>query len=845
MDEKTLQLLEYPKILERLASYCAFDASKEMARNLHPTGDIFIARLRLQETSEAVQLYVTHSDLTIGGARDVRGPVDLAQHGGVLTPQELLDIKYTLVSARNLERTFERLVERYPHLYDIVTRIPQAPGVIDAIGRAISDHSEILDSASVKLANIRHDLRIVHDRLLSKMQRMITDPKNTPFLQESIITTRDGRYVLPLRSEFKGRIRSIVHDQSSSGATLFVEPLAVVEMNNQYRELQLAERDEERRILAEISQLVGSYAFEITHAVEVIAELDLALARARYAEDLKASEPVLHEIPKDGQPFEARQKHHKGRQKPPAEGDHPPEAENPQILHPGTVIRLSQARHPLLDPASVVPIDVELDRNTYAMVVTGPNTGGKTVTLKTIGLLVLMAQSGMHIPAHTGSEISVFETVYADIGDEQSIEQSLSTFSGHITNIIRILEQADRRSLVILDELGAGTDPQEGAALARALLDHLLARSITTLVTTHHPELKAYAHATPGVVNACVEFDLETLRPTFRLTIGLPGRSNALAIAQRLGLPREIIEDARRDVDPDELRADSLLREIHRQREIAHQARAAAEKSRKEVDQQSQQLSRRLDTIDEERSILLEQARLEAAAQLADLQVEIAEARRQIARLRQPVSVLQPVEEKLEELQETVEQPVRRSASKKKRPQPGSSSARSGPLQVGEKVRLSRLNMQGVIMALAQEEVDVQVGNLRVRARKDDVQRLGDEEEQVDDAAIPPGRKRTSAISSTSVNPSERREISLPASPGIELDLRGQRADEALEALERYLDAAFLAGLPFCRIIHGKGTGKLREAVRSELSGYAHVRSFEAGSEKEGGDGVTVVKFAS
>ncbi|MBN2549415.1 MAG: Smr/MutS family protein [Anaerolineales bacterium] len=844
MDEKTLQLLEYPKILERLASYCAFDASKEMARNLRPTGDIFIARQRLQETSEAVQLYVTHSDLTIGGARDVRGPVDLAQHGGVLTPQELLDIKYTLVSARNLERTFERLADRFPHLCDIVARIPQAPGVIDAIGRTISDHSEILDSASAKLANIRHDLRIVHDRLLSKMQRMISDPKNTPYLQETIITTRDGRYVLPLRSEFKGRIRSIIHDQSSSGATLFVEPLAVVELNNQYRELQLAERDEERRILAELSQTIGSYAFEITHVVEVIAELDLTLARARFAEDLKASEPVLYEIPENNQVFEPRQKHRKGRQNPPAEGEGPQKAENPQVLHPGTVIRLSQARHPLLEAMTVVPIDVELDQQTYAMVVTGPNTGGKTVTLKTIGLLVLMAQSGLHIPAKSGSEISVFETVYADIGDEQSIEQSLSTFSGHITNIIRILSQADRRSLVILDELGAGTDPQEGAALARALLDHLLARSVTTLVTTHHPELKAYAHATPGVVNACVEFDLETLRPTYRLTIGLPGQSNALSIAQRLGLPLEIIEDARRDVSPDELRADSLLREIHRQREIAHQARAAVEKSHKEADQLSQQLSRRLETIEEERSIVLEQARQEAAAQLADLQVEIAEARRQIARLRQPVSALQPVEEKLEELQEAVEQPVvRRAVSKKKRSQPSSSSTRSGPLQVGEKVCLRRLNMQGVVTSLSGDEAEVQVGILRVRAQKEDLQRLGDEEEQIEEPETLPGRKRKNAASTVAVNPPERREISLPVSPGIELDLRGQRADEALEALERYLDAATLAGLPFARIIHGKGSGKLREVVRQALSGHAQVRSFEAGSEKEGGEGVTVVKL--
>ena len=441
MDTKTLTTLEYFKILERLAGYASFAVSGDKARALRPTSDIVEARRRLAETSEAVQMLVTHTDLSIGGARDIRAAVDLAVHGGVLAPVDLLDVKSTLIAARGLERRFERLASQYPHLTAIVNRLPIPAGIVDAIGKAISERGEILDSASPKLGTIRRDLRVTRDRLLTKMQRMVTDPKTTPMLQDTLVTQRDGRYVLPLRSEFKGRIRSIVHDQSSSGATLFVEPLAVVELNNQNRELQLAERDEERRILAELSQQIGLKAEEMRWMLDTIAELDMVLARAKYAEDLQATEPVLHEFP------------------PPAR-----KPEQGPDRHPGSVIRLEQARHPLLDPQNVVAIDVELDPQTYALIITGPNTGGKTVTLKTVGLLALMAQTGLLIPAHSGSEISCFENIFADIGDEQSIEQSLSTFSGHVTNIIRILENANPRTLVILDELGAGTDPQEGAA---------------------------------------------------------------------------------------------------------------------------------------------------------------------------------------------------------------------------------------------------------------------------------------------------------------------------------------------------------------------------------------------
>jgi DNA mismatch repair protein MutS2 len=813
MDQKTLYTLDYPKIRERVASYTAFAASADKARSLQPTADIDEARRRQEETAEAVQLLLSNHDLTIGGARDVREPVDLALHGGVLTPNDLLDVKSLLIAARTLARTFERIGNQYPNLTEIAIQLPQPPGLIDTITRVLSERGEIMDSASDKLADIRHDLRITHERLLTKLQHMVSDPRYTPFLQEAIITQRDGRYVLPLRSEFKGRIKSIVHDQSSSGATLFVEPLNVVDANNQYRELQLAERDEERRILAELSQQVGIHAAEILDTVDLVAELDLAFARAKYADDLRAVQPELHALPE--------------------------KSGSAQVGHPGSIIRLYDARHPLLDQHTVVPVDVELDPQTYAMIITGPNTGGKTVTLKTVGLLALMAQSGLHIPAALGSEISVFEDIYADIGDEQSIEQSLSTFSGHITNIIRILEKANRRSLVILDELGAGTDPQEGAALARALLSHLLERGITTLVTTHHPELKAFAHTTPGVVNASVEFDLETLQPTYHLTIGLPGRSNALAIAQRLGLPEPIITSARSELSPEDLRAEDLLDEIHRQRDLSRESRAAAERAHQEAESLRSQLSERLEGIEDERRAVLEKARAEAELQVQELQEEIRKTRQELMRARQPLEAVRAVEEKVDELEETVEKPVRRQRTEV----PGSPVRRA--IRPGDTVRLRSLNTQGVVTSLGEEEAEVQVGVLRVRARLADLELPGDERRKTKDDGqrkdISSSVIRSSSASSSVLRPPSTVESQI--GPGIELDLRGQRADEALDALERYLDAAYLAGMPFVRIIHGKGTGRLRDAVRQSLNNNPHVRSFEPGGDKEGGEGVTVVKL--
>ncbi|HVF24890.1 MAG TPA: hypothetical protein VNA23_03325, partial [Anaerolineales bacterium] len=562
MDSKTLQVLEYPKILERLRAFCDFSASMDLARALQPTDSYDLALARLAETSEARTLFAT-SDIGIGGAHDIRPAVELAARGGVLDPQQLLDVKSTLISCRELKKSLERRTDETPRLAQIAVGLPESHGIVDAITRVLSERGEVLDSASPKLATLRREIKIAHDRLMSRLQRYLTESANK--LQEPIITQRDGRYVIPLRAEFKGQIKAVVHDQSSSGATLFVEPLPVVELNNTMRELQLQARDEERRILYELSVQVGDHREELIYGVENLSMLDLIFAKAKYAEELKATEPVLHEM-KDI-------RHRKS--------DNKPEAQSSKS------VVLGKARHPLLDPATVVPIDVDPPPNTRAIIITGPNTGGKTVSLKTVGLLALMAQSGLHIPAQSGSELPCFHDVYADIGDEQSIEQSLSTFSGHITNIIRILKHIDLRSLVIFDELGAGTDPQEGAALARAIMTHLLESGCTTLVATHYPELKTFAHSTEGVVNASLEFDIKTLRPTYHLTIGLPGRSNALLIAQRLGLPQPIIDSAKAEIHPDDLRADKLLDDIRKERNRTSRERQKLEKARDRLEKQT------------------------------------------------------------------------------------------------------------------------------------------------------------------------------------------------------------------------------------------------------------------
>jgi len=822
MDSKTLHVLEYDKICARLKGFCDFSASMELALALEPTNSYDLVLARLAETSEARMLFST-SDISIGGAHDVRPAVDLAARSGVLDPQQLLDIKSTLISFRELKKSLERKTDEYPRLAQIAAALPETFGIVDAITRILSERGEVLDSASPKLASLRREIKIAHDRLMSRLQRYLTESGNK--LQEPIITQRDGRYVIPLRAEFKGQIKAVIHDQSSSGATLFVEPLPVVELNNAMRELQLQARDEERRILAEVSSLVGAHATELKYGVENLAVLDLIFAKAKYADELKASAPLLRQRSKVNRPAMSHQKSSEKHDETSPNDAQPPVFDAPRM-------HLIKARHPLLDPQTVVPIDVDPKPGTRAIVITGPNTGGKTVSLKTVGLLVLMAQSGLHIPVQSGSELPFFHTVFADIGDEQSIEQSLSTFSGHITNIIRILKQLDQRSLVIFDELGSGTDPQEGAALARAILNHLLETGCTTLVATHYPELKTFAHSTEGVVNASLEFDIKTLRRTYKLTIGLPGRSNALAIATRLGLDSKIVEAARSDVNPESLRADKLLDDIRKERNRTSRERQKLEKAREKLEAQNLELQKRLEKIEDERRDVLTKARAEGELEVAVLKKNLESLKFQLKKAKQPLEALKNIEEKVEAIEEQIVAPVERQKSNVT--DQSSIVNRKSAIQLGERVTVSTLNAEGVVTALGESDAEVQIGSLRVRARLVDLVRKGQEAESP---------KEENETRKQNIEVGERVPTSTK-SPGLELNLRGKLVDEGLDELERYLERAYSAGLLFVRIVHGKGTGRMRDAVRKALKESSYVASFEEPKDNEGGAGVTVAKMA-
>lgn len=802
MNDKSAHTLELPKILDQLAHYASFSASVDLARELTPTPYLDEAQERQQETSEARLLLDTHDHITVGGARDVRADSLAASRGVVLEPQILLDIRATLRQATTLRRMLGRLHAQFPRLALIAERLEECTALQNEISRVLDDAGQVLDSASPKLAQVRRDMRIAFDRLQSKLNAIIHNTNNAQYLQEVLITQRHGRYVVPLRAEFKGRIPGIVHDQSSSGATLFIEPLSTVELNNTWRELQLEEENEVRRILRELCELVGHESKYIIRTVETLAQLDLVFAKAKYADALQASAPELVGF---------------------RQALHP---------HPGSTIYLLAARHPLLDPKKVVPIDVEMGDDTYALVITGPNTGGKTVALKTVGLLALMAQCGLQIPANPGSRLSVFKEVFADIGDEQSIEQSLSTFSSHMKNIIGILDVADEESLVILDELGAGTDPAEGSALARSLMDDLVDRGVTTLVTTHHPELKIYSHEKNGVSNASVEFNLETLAPTYRLIVGLPGRSNALAIAERLGLPSRIIERARSMVTSDDLIADDLLDEIHKTRDEIRRKHEEVAGLKAEAEALREDLRQRLENIEEERRKLMIDARYEAEQELEALRAEIRMVRKRLMAAGQPLDVIRLVEDEAggieTELSGALPQPVTSL--------PGEEE--NGHYRVGDLVWLNSIKAEGQITELSADDAEVMVGRLRMRAKLDDLAPRSRGESKRDKKSTRRSKRVAAGVEATAAP-------MRATSPGLELDLRGETVEDALPRLEDYLDAAYMAGLPFVRIIHGKGTGALRNAIRDGLRSHPLVKKYERGGEKEGGDGVTVITLAA
>lgn len=802
VDQKSLHILEFDRVRERMAHYTSFSAGRELALNLLPTTDRLQAQEWQAETREAVSLFEADSGITIGGARDVRRAADNATRGFTLLPEDLLAVQATIVAGRNLRRQLMRREDECPQLATIAVLIEECKGIVSAIGNTLDERGEVLDSASPKLAKNRQEQRTTHARIQEKLQRILNSSM-AQYLQEPIITQRNGRYVIPLRADAKGRLKGIVHDQSGSGATLWVEPLGTVDLNNDFRELLLQEQEEIQRILRDLSELVADQADAIKRVVDRLAELDLIFARANYALALDAVEPVFVPWRKEKQ---ARPRH----QKRDGELTAVPERE----WHPGSTIWIKAARHPLLDPETVVPINLTLDEEVFIVLITGPNTGGKTVSLKTMGLMSLMAQSGMHVPA-TEARLCVFEDIFADIGDEQSIEQSLSTFSAHMTNIVRILAQVQEKSLVLLDELGSGTDPTEGAALAIAIVGYLRDKGATTFVATHYPELKLYASQTPGATNASLLFDMETLSPTFEMTIGLPGRSNAFAIARRLGLDDTILDDAVRQVSADSHQAEDLLDSIYTLREKIESDEARTRQTLRQAEGERDRLRQKQEQIELEREAILEATRQEMQRQIELLQTEIKQVRSKL-RDASSLNAIKRLSKQAAELELEQQETLQPETAPEPRPQ---TRPPRDVLQVGDTVLIRPLGMKGEVISLSREEAVVAVGRLQMRTPYDDLEFKGRE-----------AREPERAISGVAVHPS----------PGMELDLRGVRVEEGIEKLTRYLDSAFLARLPFVRIIHGKGTGRLRSAVRASMEQNTHVRSWEEGKDGEGGPGVTV-----
>lgn len=788
MDTKSIETLEFPKVLERLAEYTSFSAGYDAALSVAPTTDLRQAQRWQTQTAEAIALLSGDSEVSIGGAKDVRRSAENAKRGFTLPVPDVIAIKDTLIASRTLKRNLLKKSDRIPELAEIAELIEEIPGLINDINQKIDERGEVADNATPTLSRLRQQLRTAHDRIQDRLRGLINSSASQ-YMQDPIITMRGGRYVIPLRAEFKGRIKGVVHDQSSSGATLFIEPLNTVELNNNYRSLQIEEQKEIERILAELSRQVAINGEELIRIVDRMAELDLIFARARYGMATDAVKPIFTEWRK---------------LKPP---------------HPGSTVWIRAARHPLLDPATVIPTDFLVADDIFTVLITGPNTGGKTVSLKNLGLMVIMAQSGLHVPANE-ARLTVFDNVFADIGDEQSIEQSLSTFSAHITNIIRILQRIDDRSLVVLDELGSGTDPTEGAAIAQAIINFLRDKGATSFIATHYPELKLYASQTNGATNASMMFDVETLSPTYELAIGIPGKSNALAIARRLGLDETILDDAMGLVGIGDREAEKLIDSIFDLREKISAEEAATRLARSRAEKERDQLRMEAVALEYERRKILEEAREQAEAELERVRNEIRRARKQL-KDAQSLTAVKKVSKRMSEMEEGVQEPIEDLTLVDVAKEP--KRRRNKRLEVGDTVAIAKINQTGVITNIQGKEAEIAVGRMTMRVRLNQLEFRSREE--------PEQEQRQPSYTPTITDIS------------MELDLRGERVESGLQRLDTYLDAAAISDLPWARIIHGKGTGRLRQAVRRALGKHHGVKSWEDGKQGEGDDGVTVVRF--
>jgi len=795
LERETLKRLEFDKILHMLEQRASFSLSQSEAQKVGPTADGDEARRWLRQTDEAYRYLHQFGDLPYGGVVDITPVVRRAGRGGVLDAEELLAVAQTLLGGRKIKRTVLKATEKapdmFPWLQAVANSIAEYPRIEQAIAAAIDEQGNIRDDASPELARLRRQMRLVENRMRERLEAMIRDPEIVRMLQEPIITVRYDHLVLPVKAHYRNVLGGVVYDQSASGSTVFVEPAAVAEDNRRLQSLRAEERQEIERILRQLSALVGEEAAALHDLVAQLAALDVVMAKARLAKAMGATLPALNDA---------------------------------------GVIRLKKARHPLVDPAKVVPIDVELGADYRTLIITGPNTGGKTVTLKTIGLLSAMAASGLFVPAADGSELAVFSGIYADIGDEQSIEQSLSTFSSHMRNIVKMLERADGKALLLFDELGAGTDPQEGAALAIAILEEVHSRGCRVVATTHYSELKAYAYNREGVTNASVEFDVETLRPTYRLLIGIPGRSNAFAIAERLGLPQKVLAVARDQMDEDNRQLDTMVRTLQEQHQSMEAQLAEVAALRAELAAKEAELARR------EKELLRQQQRLKS--EMVRQVAEVVEAARRetadlVAELKEMAKQTAVKPHQISEWEKGLERIVARTESaadvsgETDKIEPGNDAALL-PLAPGCEVMVRPFGQRGVVEALQGEQATVRMGAMKLNVAKKQLQVLAPAKKTPSTAS--PGIAVTRVVAENrSVRP--------------ELDMRGMRVEEALADLDKYLDEVVMAGFKQVRLIHGKGTGSLRQAIQDYLRHHSQVGSYRLGNYNEGGSGVTVVEL--
>ena len=790
MNEKALKTLEYYKIIDMLAAFATSSIGKNKCRQLRPLDNLTEIETMQQETADALSRIYQKGSLSFSGVKDVRGSLKRLEIGSTLGIGELLAIRSLLENASRAKAYSRRETENehtdsLDNMFELIE--PLSPLAAE-IGRCILSEDEISDDASTGLRQVRRSMKLTNDKIHTQLSSFVSGNSRT-YLQDAVVTMRNGRYCIPVKSEYKSQVPGMIHDQSSTGSTIFVEPMTIVRLNNEMRELEIQEQKEIEMILSNLSQLAAENLDAIFDDVKLLSELDFIFARAQLAKSQNATEPRFNR---------------------------------------DRIIDIKKARHPLIDKHKVVPIDIRIGETFDLLIVTGPNTGGKTVSLKTVGLLTLMGQSGLHIPAFDNSRLSVFREVYADIGDEQSIEQSLSTFSSHMTNVVRFMETADSDSLVLFDELGAGTDPTEGAALAIAILSTLHDRGIRAMATTHYSELKVYALSTPGVENASCEFEVETLRPTYRLLIGVPGKSNAFAISQKLGLPLSIIDRAKEQISQEDETFEDVLSSLEESRKTIESEREELASYKEEIKTLKEQLEEKQDKLDQRKERIITEANEEAHRILREAKDYADQPMRIFNKVGKDSMSAKELEKHRSDLRKKMDKAGKKVALKT--PQKQKSTLRPQDLSLGDSVKVMSLNVKGTVSSKPDSKgmLFVQMGILRSKVHISDLQ-------LIDEPVITgPALTRTGA---------GKIKMNQSASVSTEINLLGKTVDEAVSELDKYLDDAYLAHLSSVRIVHGKGTGALRKGVHNYLKRLKYVQDFHLAEFGEGDAGVTIVEF--